>query len=578
MTFRPDRFLTGSTGRILLSGLFLLAGAGVVCYRLVGLQVLEAAELSQRAVRQHEKAVSVEGRRGSILDRNGKILASSVEVPSIYAVPGSLASPARAAEALARILGTESAALLRRFEGNRNFTWVARKVSPAVAERVRALELDGVGILPESQRFYPKRYLLGHMLGFTGVDNQGLEGIELRYDDILHGEKEWVVLERDALGRSIFPKGQEYLAPPRGKDVVLTIDELVQHVVERELDSVMEGTRADSATAVVLNPKSGEILALAVRPDFNPNRVESRNPSQWRNRAITDTFEPGSTLKIVTAAAALEEGVVSPSDIFYCEEGRMVLAGGVIRDHEKEGYLTFSQVIQKSSNIGTVKIAQRLGDRALYRYMRAFGFGEKTGIDLMGESPGMVKDPKGWSGRSLASISIGQEIAATPIQVAAAAAAVANGGWLVRPYLVSEIRDGSGRTIRSILPEIRRQVISRETARQMLSILEGTVSKKGTGVLAAVEGYSIAGKTGTAQKFDTARHRYSPTETVSSFVGIAPSDDPRVVVLIVVDNPKGPSWGGSVAAPVFKKIVEQILPHLGIPPRDFEGLAVAMAD
>ncbi|HEY5594333.1 MAG TPA: penicillin-binding protein 2, partial [Nitrospiria bacterium] len=391
------------------------------------------------------------------------------------------------------------------------------------------------------------------------------------------GEKGWVVVERDALGRSVFPKGLDYFAPSRGNDLVLTIDEVIQHVVESEMDAVMEQTRAAGGFAIVMDPRTGEVLALVVRPGFNPNRIEWQDPEQWRNRAVTDLYEPGSTLKIVTAAAALQEGAAGPADIFYCEEGRMVLAGGTIRDHKKEGYLTFSEVIQKSSNIGTVKIAMRLGDKPLYRYLRAFGFGEKTGIDIVGESPGMLKEPRAWSGRSLASIAIGHEIAATPIQVIAAVSAIANGGWLVRPRLVSEIRNPDGRVATAFLPEIRRQAVSLETAKQMMSILEGTVSKDGTGEKAAIPGYRVAGKTGTSQKIDPVTKRYSMRETVSSFVGIVPAEDPRIVVLVVVDTPSGDSWGGSVAAPVFKRIAEPVLRYLGVPPRTQERIVVASA-
>lgn len=571
------KFLSGSTSRIFLSGALLTIGFVSVGYRLFTLQVVEATELAKRAERQHEKSVALEGERGTIFDRKGRILATNVDVPSVYAIPGLMGNREAAASELARVLGVDGQTILKRFDGNKNFVWVDRRVSPAVAVSVKELGIEGIGILNESQRFYPKRSLLGHLLGFAGVDNRGLEGIELKYDETLRGEKGWVVVERDAFGQSIFPKGLNYFAPSRGKDLVLTIDEVIQHIAESELDAVMAQTLAANGSVIVMDPRTGEILAMAVRPEFNPNDAQRQDPEQWRNRAVTDPYEPGSTIKIVTASAALQEQVAGPHDIFYCEEGKMVLGNGMIRDHEKHGYLTFEEVIQKSSNIGTIKIAMRLGDRRLYNYYRAFGFGEKTGIDIPGESTGVIREPRSWSGRSLASISIGQEMTATPIQLITAASAVANGGWLVRPRLVSEIRDAEGRVVATFPPEMRRRVVALETAKQMIHILEGAVSKGGTGVRAAVPGYRIAGKTGTAQKVDPVTKRYSMQESVSSFVGFAPAEDPRIVVLVMVDNPKGVSWGGSVAAPVFKAIAEQVLRYLGVAPGTQERIVVTMA-
>ncbi|MBI3609314.1 MAG: penicillin-binding protein 2 [Nitrospirae bacterium] len=571
------KVLRGSTGRIVLTGILLAAGFLVVAVRLFALQVVEAVELSKRAERQHEKSVALEGERGTIFDRKGRILATNVEVPSIYAIPTLIDNREAVASELARVLGTDSRTILKHLEGNRNFVWIERKVSPAVAESVKQLGMEGIGILNESQRFYPKRNLMGHLLGFAGMDNRGLEGIELKYDDLLRGEKGWAVVERDAFGQSIFEKGLNNIAPSRGKDLVLTIDEVIQHIAESELDAVMERTRAANGSVIVMNPKTGEVLAMAIRPEFNPNRVEGQRPAQWRNRAVTDPYEPGSTFKIVTASAALEEHVVNPNDVLYCEEGRMFVPGGVIRDHEKEGYLTFREVIQKSSNIGTIKVAMRIDQQRLYQYIRAFGFGEKTGIDLEGESAGMIKDPRSWSGRSLASIAIGQEVAATPIQIITAVSSIANKGGLIRPHLVSEIRDADGRVVATIPPEMKRRAVSPETAGKMMAILEGVVSKNGTGEKATIPGYRVAGKTGTAQKIDPVTKQYSMQDTVSSFIGIVPAEDPRIAVLVVVDDPKGVAWGGSIAAPVFKNVAEQVLRYLGIAPRTQERIVLTSA-
>ena len=568
------RFLSGSYARILIVGALLLVGWVAVGYRLFVLQVIQASDLSSRAERQHERSHSLEGQRGTVFDRRGRILATNVDVPSIYAIPSILNRHKGDVKKLARVLSIDDRVLHRRFNGNPNFVWIDRKINPSIAQRVQQSNIDGVGILDESQRFYPKRQLLGHILGFAGVDNQGLEGIELKYDRYLRGGKGWVVVERDAFGRAVFPKGLDYVAPSRGKDLILTIDEVIQYIAERELDAVMEKSLAIGGTAIVMNPRSGEILAMAVRPEFNPNGQTRNHPEHWRNRAVTDPYEPGSTLKIVTAAAALEERVTSPEDVLYCEEGRMALGGGAIHDHEGHGYLSFRDIIGKSSNIGTVKVALRIGERRLFHYMRAFGFGAKTGIDIIGESPGILRDVDSWSLRSLASIAIGQEMAATPIQIVSAVSAVANGGWLVRPRLVSEIREADGQVVKRFPVEIKRQVISQGTADTLMQILEGAVSESGTGTHAMIPGYRVAGKTGTAQKIDPLTGRYSRVAAVSSFVGIAPAEDPAVVVLVVVDHPRGETWGGSVAAPAFRNITQQVLRYLDVAPKTRDPMLV----
>lgn len=550
----------------------LTVGFGTLLVRLISLQIVNAGELSEKAERQHEKGMVLEAERGTIYDRRGRILATNVEVPSLYAMPPLMDNPRAAAAELSRVLDVDRLTIQKRLENGKDFVWLERKMNPVLAQSVRQLGLEGVGFLSESQRFYPKRYLLGHILGFAGLDNEGLEGIELKYDPYLKGEKGFLIVERDAAGRPIFPKGLEPIAPSRGKDLILTIDEVIQHIAERELDAVMQKTTAVSGSVIVMDPKTGEILAMAVRPVFNPNRVTRHDPEHWRNRTITDSYEPGSTFKIVAAAAALQEKVVAPQDLIDCENGAMEIGGRVIHDHEKHGNLTFAEVIQKSSNIGMVKIAMRLGEETLYRYIRAFGFGEKTGIDLMGEVPGLVREPARWSGSSLASIAIGQEVAMPPLQVITAYSAIANGGFLMRPYLVSEIHEPDGTVMTRLLPEARRQAIHPETARQLVKILEGTVAPGGTGGEAALAGFAVAGKTGTAQKIDPKTRLYSARDFVSSFVGFVPSYEPRIAILVVVDSPQGMAWGGSVAAPVFKRIAEQTLGYLGIRPSSSEQL------
>jgi cell division protein FtsI (penicillin-binding protein 3) len=570
---------SGFSGRVKLliavfGAAFLLLG-----FRLFTLQVLQHGELEKRAIRQHQRSIFLEGERGTIYDRRGRVLATNLEVPSIYAVPTSIQGSDQVGLELARVLKSDLTSVKRRLREDRNFVWIARKVTPERAKAVSDLKIDGIGFVMESQRFYPNRHLMGHLLGFAGMDNQGLEGVELAYDSYLRGEKGLLWMERDALGETIFPSGLGHVAPSRGRDIVLTIDEVIQYITEQELDRVVQQVSAVSGSIIVMNPKTGEILAMAVRPEFNPNILSRHDPSEWRNRAITDLYEPGSTFKIVTAATALEEKLVTPAERINCEEGSFQIGGEVFHDPVKEGVLTFSEVIQRSSNIGTIKIGTRLGAERLYQYAKTFGFGEKTGIDLLGETAGTLRSPHNWSKRSLASIAIGQEVAVTPIQLITAASAVANGGQLMRPYLVSKITEHDGPVIQTIVPELRRRVISQETARQLTQILEGVTRKGGTGEKAALETYSVAGKTGTAQKADSKTKAYSSDRFVSSFVGFVPAEDPEIAILVVVDEPKGVSWGGSVAAPVFKNVAEQTLLYLGrVSPIQERKLVVSKTD
>lgn len=545
----------------------LAIGFGVLVVRLVLLQVVSAEELSMRAVQQREKETLIEAERGTIFDRKERILATNLEVPSLYAVPSMIDRPGRVARKLSRILGMDAETIEHLFGHGRDFVWIKRKITPDLERDIMAMNIDGVGIVPESKRFYPKRYLLGQILGFAGLDNQGLEGIELRYNDELKGKMGRVIIERDAARRTVFQKGLDYIAPARGNDLILTIDEVIQHIAERELDRVIEETEAKSGSVIVMEPYTGEVLAMVVRPVFNPNSIRRYDPSLWRNRAIADAYEPGSTFKMVTAAAALEEDLIRPLDLIFCEEGEMRMGGRLIHDHRKYGELTFAEVVQKSSNIGTVKVATKIGEERLYRYVRTFGFGELSEIDLLGETTGLIRPPALWSSYSLASVSIGQEISVTPIQLVTAYAALANGGLLMRPYIVSEIRGPEGDRLKKFSPQVRRRVIRQETSRRLTKILEGTVSEWGTAAMAAIPGFTVAGKTGTAEKLDPVTGRYSGRDFITSFVGFVPAEKPRIVILVIVDSPKGRSWGGTVAAPVFKRIAESTLHYMGAIPR-----------
>lgn len=554
--------------------ILLLCGFGLILFRLVTLQVLQAAELTAKADRQHQKSVTFEGARGAITDRHGKVLAMNMEVPSVFGVPTALENPLRVARHLAPVLHIRSDEIEKKLRQDRSFVWVARKVLPEQGRQLEQMSLDGIGVVMEGRRFYPKGPLLSHVLGFAGIDGEGLEGLERRYEPHLHGEKRITILQRDALGRTVFPKGLAEQPPAPGHALTLTIDEVVQYIAEKELEDAVNHSHAKSGTIIVVDPQSGAILAMAVSPRFDPNAVASLAPDRWRNRALTDTYEPGSTMKMVVAAAALEEHLMTPGTMVFGENGRMLVANTTIHDHEKLGWMTFAQMIQKSSNIGAAKTGMILGEQRLYRYLQGFGFGQKTDVDLPGEVSGLLKAPKEWGRRSLASISMGQEIGVTPIQMVTAAATLANSGVMMKPYLVSEVRDQKGHLLKEFLPQVKRRVLSPETARTMTTILEGVVTN-GTGTKAAIPGYRVAGKTGTAQKIDSRTGTYSATQFVGSFVGYVPADAPRLAMIVVIDEPQGEAWGGTVAAPVFRRVGEQVLNYLGVSPND--QIKVAMA-
>jgi cell division protein FtsI (penicillin-binding protein 3) len=551
-------------GRRYIILLLLLCGFGVVLFRLATLQVLQAAELTVKADRQHQKTVSLEGVRGTIVDRHGKMLAMNLEVPSVFGVPTALDSPAKTARSLSPVLHVRADELERKLRQDRGFVWLARKLDPEQGRRLERMPMEGIGIVLEGRRFYPKGPLLSHVLGFAGMDGDGLEGIERRYESHLHGEKRVTVLQRDALGRTVFPKElSNEQSPAPGHQLILTIDEVIQYVVEKELEEAVARAEAKSGTMIVLDPSTGALLASAVSPRFDPNAVSALRPDRWRNRALTDAYEPGSTMKAVLAAAAIEERVMKPDTMVFGEQGRMAIGNTMIHDHEKLGWLSFAQVIQKSSNVGAAKAGMALGEQRFYRYLQSFGFGERTEIDLPGEAAGLLKHPRDWGGRTLASVSMGQEIGVTPMQMVSAVAAIANGGVLMRPYVVSEIRDAQGQTLKEVLPHVKRRVISPETARTVTTILEGVVTE-GTGGKAAIAGFRVAGKTGTAQKIDSRTGRYSATQFVSSFVGYVPANNPRLAMIVLIDEPRGESWGGTVAAPVFNRVGEQVLNYLGV--------------
>jgi cell division protein FtsI (penicillin-binding protein 3) len=566
-------------GRIL--AVLLLMGMGFLCVvlRLVYLQVYQRAELSGRAERQQERVVKLDPKRGTIYDRMGRELAVSLEVDSVYGIPSGIDNPRQLAQQLSRILQEDRRGLEHRLAGNKQFVWLSRKVEPGRAEKIRALGNKEIGIRLESKRFYPKKTLAGPLLGFLGVENGGLEGLELAYDKTLRGMNGWVIAEKDAMGRTVFPGGSgfQYKLPKPGHDILLTIDEVIQHIAEKELDSVLASTRAKGGVCLVMNPQTGEVLALSVRSAangkqaFNPNEPQRSKPAEWRNRAVTDAFEPGSIFKPFLASAALEERVVHPLERIDCSAGEIHLADRVIKDAHENGVLTFTDVIAESSNVGTITVALRLGKERFAKYITAFGFGKKTGVDIPGEIPGQLKDQHFWSGVSIGSIAIGQEIGVTPIQMASAYCALANGGMLMKPYIVSEIVDHDGGEGKKFRPQVVGRAITEETCAKVNKMLQRVV-ETGTGQKARPAAYTAAGKTGTAQKIDQRTGKYSQKDYVSSFVGFAPANSPKLVILVMVDSPEGAiHYGGSIAGPVFKAVAEQSLAYLQVAPDDMGG-------
>ena len=539
----------------------------VIVAQLFHLQILRHRFYLKEAQHQSDRTITVRARRGTIMDRNERPFAISVDAPSIYADPSVIRDPREATRALSRALGyspSEQKELLALLRQDRSFVWIKRQVDPAIARAVRELRLEGVGFETESRRYYPKRDLLSPVLGYVGRDSQGMAGLEYALDEDLKGREARVTVRLDARRR---PMGEVDKPPTEGRKVTLTIDERIQHVTEMALGDAIRDTGSVSGTAVVLDPRTGEVLAMSSLPSFNPNRFAAFPEKDRVNRAIADSYEPGSIFKIITAATALQEGVVSPLEMIDCGNGFIEIAGTRINDHAVFSSLTFQDVIAKSSDIGVVRVAQRLGTEKFYTSMKAFGFGARTGIGLPGETSGLLRNTKSWSALSLASMSFGQEVGVTAIQMASAAAVVANGGYWMRPYIVKRVEEPWGELVREYSPVAERKVIEPETADRVMGLLREVVIS-GTGRKARVEGFEVAGKTGTAQKID-ASGRYSMIDHVASFVGFVPASRPALVVLVSLDTPKGDkNEGGDVAAPLFSRIANEAVRLLAIPPDD----------
>ena len=551
---------------IFLSGLLVFCFVLIVG-RMFQLQVLKKEQLYKLAAQQQHVQIPLVPKRGTVYDSKGNELAVSIEVDSVYADARKVIDAGKTARSLASILQVDREELEKKLMSQRPFEWVQRKISSKEVEQIKALQLPGIFFLKENRRFYPNSQLAAHLVGFVGLDSKGLEGIEFQYDALLNGANHVWTSARDALGREItlgkipFEKEDHY------RNIVLTIDKSIQHVTEAELGRGVEQWGAKGGMAIAMDPSTGKILAMASYPTFNPNQfIQSRSKS-WRNRGVSDAFEPGSLFKAFLAAAALEEQVVRPSDSFFCENGSYTVYDRTIHDTTKHGWLTVQQIIKLSSNIGASKVGEKMGRDRFYRYISAFGFGEKTRINLPGEGKGIVHHPRYWPPVALDTISFGQGISVTGIQLVTALAAIANGGFLMKPYVVEKIIDEKGKVVQSFKPEVIRKVISEETAKKVTGLLKATTEKGGTGEGAVPAGYEVAGKTGTAQKADALLGGYSPDRYTSGFMGFAPYHEPKLVLLVVIDEPQKNNYGGVVAAPIFKAIMEKVLPYLNVVPR-----------
>lgn len=539
----------------------------VVCARLVYLQFSQHEGLANRARQQQQNAIETSPQRGELLDRQGRQLARSVQTVSLFLDPDGLdiGQLECTAQELSQSLGMKYKDLLAEFreaqEAKRRFIWIARRLDADQANRLVAMNLPGLQSVLEPKRYYPNGPLAAHVLGYVGLDGDGLGGLERSYNAKIAGEPGRLFVEKDANGK---PYESYEIASKPGQTVVLTIDQSIQYQAEQALNTAVKNSRAKSGTVIVLDPRSGEILALANAPTFDPNQVAASSAATRSNWALQNIYEPGSTFKVVAFSAALEKKLARVDDHIDCQMGAITVAGRVVHDHKPFGTLTMSEALAKSSNVAAIKLGMRVGDETMYDYITRYGFGSKTGIELPGETAGLLRKVERWQPSSIGSIAIGQEIGVTPVQMVSAFGALANNGVRIAPHIIREVRNEAGAVVYQ--PQVeQRRVISSETAIALRGMLEG-VTLRGTAKAAQLDGYSAAGKTGTAQKIDPKTRAYSSTKFVASFVGFAPVSNPQVVIIVVIDEPGGAYHGGDVAAPIFREVAEQILPILGVMP------------
>nr|WP_320048505.1 penicillin-binding protein [uncultured Desulfuromonas sp.] len=571
--------------RILLVGGCFVAVYLMLLGRAFYLQVWTAEEWQKRASSQHTKTISLTPQRGAIYDRNGGPLAISLEADSVYVNPTeaktllkeqrerleknpdpdeTVESYDTIAEKLGAILSITPVTIRQKLERDKKFIWIKRRISAKESRLLETVDLPGVHTIKEHVRSYPQGRVAGQVLGFSGADNEGLEGIERRYNGLVAGDGSYLTIQADG-GRRGIGSSEQIFKGRQGKDLYLTIDTQLQFIVEKELLAAVKEAEARAGSAVMMDPFSGEILAMASVPDYDPNRFRHSKAFQRRNRVVCDTYEPGSTFKLFLLAAALDTGLISTKETIDCGHGSYKVGGKIIHDHRPMGRLTVNDVLKYSSNIGCAKIAQHLGKDTFYTYLRAFGFGDKTGIDFDGEGSGILRPPQRWFEIDLAAISFGQGLTATALQLVTATSALVNGGELMRPYLVRRIQDERNEVTEERHPTVVRRVVSRDVSLALRKMMMSVTEPDGTGSRAQVPGFEVGGKTGTAQKVDPVTGTYSVDKRVSSFIGFAPAKDPQIVVLVTLDEPQGKAYGGLLAAPVFSRIVEQALRYLHVP-------------
>lgn len=562
--------------RIYLPFFILFLAFFIIEARLYNLQIIKHEEFTQQVKKNQIKKVNISPERGIIYDRNLEKLAINIPSYSLYACPRKISHPEKLAEQLSPILGIKSSSLFTQLREKRTFLWLKRKLPLPKKEKIESLHLEGIGFIEESERFYPQKKLASHILGFTGIDNQGLAGVELYYEKELRGGEGHFWIREDALGYEIplTRRVLQNLVP--GKDIVLTIDNIIQSIVEQEISLALEETKAKSVEALFMDPRTGEILALANKPDYDPNHYSDYSSFSRKNRVVQSIYEPGSTFKPITASVILEEKLITPGESIYCQ-GTIKIANHTFHDWKPfNRNFTLAEILENSSSVGMIKLASRMNDKLFSRYIQLFGFGKKTGIDLPGEAKGIVRASSSWSLTDLPAISIGQAIAVTPLQMINAFCALINEGKLLRPYLVKYVCDSEGKIIKENKPTLVRKVISSSTSAQIRKLLEQVV-EKGTGKKAKIPGYSIGGKTGTAQIPAPTEKGYLANKYISSFMGFAPVALPKIAGIVLIKEPTGAYYGGQIAAPLFARIMKRVLPYLDILPEKEEWVKIEVS-
>jgi len=556
--------------RVFIVATLLIALFAMVSVKALELQILDRERAFKIAKKQHHGTSTLLPRRGKIFDRNGKELAVNIDVKSIYANPKKVTKPSETAKILSEKLNLSQKKILNRVSSDKSFVWIKRLADSESVEELQNLDITGLGYIPEPKRIYPNGHLLGQVIGITDVDSIGIEGIEYHYDSLLTGKTRKITLKRDARGHKILNDPSEIQEIDQyktsGHDIVLTIDSQIQYIVERQLKEGIEEVGGEKGMAIIMNPETGEVLAMASYPFLDPNNFSKFPEVNRRNLPIWYAHEPGSTMKVFLASSALDDKKVNPNSKFNCENGRRRIGSAVIRDIKPRGTLTVAEIVKYSSNIGASKIGELLGRDKYYKYLNKFGFGKKTGMGLPGESSGLLAAPRKWGPIELATISFGQGISVTSLQLVTALSAIANGGYLMKPYVIEKIVGPDGNVIEQNSPEVVTRVISYDTSYQMKQIMQGVV-ENGTGKKAQIPGFSVAGKTGTAQIPNPKSGGYYSNRYIASFIGFAPVEDPEIVMVVVVEAPRKKTHGGSVAAPIFKQIAEKVLFHMGISPK-----------